>query len=419
MAVADNIAEAAPVAAPLPVPAVASQDEFQTGRVVTIAAGHFIHDSYTAFLAPMLIIFRQTLGLSNEAAGLLSVITQQGSLIQPLIGGAADRYGARWFVILAPAITGAIMSLLGLATSYWTLAVFMAVVGLSSACLHAVGPVMIGKLSGKRLGAGLSIWMVGGEAGRFVGPLVLAAALPVLTMKHTPWLMIGGLITGVLLFFIMTDVASSTSHAATQKLSFREEIRGREKLVVILVSVIAVTVFVSAALSTYLPLLLNGEGESFQLATISFSVYQAAGVLGAFMGGTLSDRLGRRMMLLCAMLPASLFMFVFLAVLAGPSSLMWAQFPTLMVIGFAQLSVTPVVMALVQESFPNNRALANGFYMALSFLVRSVFTLLLGWVGDKYGLRTSFVISAVVPLIGLPVLMFLPTKPPAARPAAA
>jgi FSR family fosmidomycin resistance protein-like MFS transporter len=214
-------------------------------------------------------------------------------------------------------------------------------------------------------------------------------------------------------------VSGSTAHPATQKLSLREEIRGREKLVIILISVIAITVFVSAALSTYLPLLLSGEGESFQMATISFSVYQAAGVVGAFMGGTLSDRLGRRMMLLCAMLPASLFMFVFLAVLAGPASLMWARFATLMVIGFAQLSVTPVVMALIQESFPGNRALANGFYMALSFLIRSAFTLVLGWVGDRYGLRISFVISAVVPLMGLPVLLFLPNKPQAARRVAA
>ena len=216
MAVANNIAEAVPVSGRLAAPSATEPVDFQTGRVVIITAGHFIHDCYTAFLAPMLIVFRQTLGLSNEAAGFLSVITQQGSLIQPLIGGAADRYGARWFIILAPAITGGIMSLLGLATSYWTLAIFMTVVGLSSACLHAVGPVMIGKLSGKRLGAGMSIWMVGGEAGRFVGPLVLAGALPVLTMKHTPWLMIGGLITGLLLFFTMTDVSSSTAHAATR-----------------------------------------------------------------------------------------------------------------------------------------------------------------------------------------------------------
>ena len=408
MAVANNVAEAVPgqLAAP-----TAGSADFQTAGVVTISAGHFMHDCYTAFLAPLLIVFRQTLGLSNEAAGFLSVITQQGSLIQPLIGGAADRYGARWFVILTPAITGAAMSLLGLATSYWTLAIFMVVVGLSSACLHAVGPVMIGKISGKRLGTGMSFWMVGGESGRFVGPLVLALALPLLTIKHTPWLMIGGLITAVLLYFTMTDVGRSATAAIAQKPSLRAEIRGREKYVALLIFVITITVFVSAALSTYLPLLLSGEGDSFRMATISFAVYQAAGVVGALLGGTLSDRLGRRNMLFAAMVPASLFMFVFLAVLSGPPSLIWARFATLMVIGFSQLSVTPVVMALVQETFPGNRALANGFYMALSFMARSAFILLLGWVGDQYGLRLSFVISAVVPLMGLPVMLLFPNKP--------
>jgi MFS family permease len=47
-------------------------------------------------------------------------------------------------------------------------------------------------------------------------------------------------------------------------------------------------------------------------------------------------------------------------------------------------------------------ALANGFYMALSFLIRSLTVLLLGWLGDLFGLRLAFMVSAVVPLLGLP-----------------
>jgi FSR family fosmidomycin resistance protein-like MFS transporter len=124
-------------------------------------------------------------------------------------------------------------------------------------------------------------------------------------------------------------------------------------------------------------------------------------------------------MLFGAMLPASLFMFVFLALVSNPASQTWARFATLMVIGFAQLSVTPVIMALVQETFPGNRALANGFYMALSFMSRSVFTLLLGWIGDQYGLRLAFVISAIVPLVGLPVILLLPNKAQTTRSAVA
>lgn len=37
----------------------------------------------------------------------------------------------------------------------------------------------------------------------------------------------------------------------------------------------------------------------------------------------------------------------------------------LVLLGFTCLSNTPVMMASVQESFPQNRALANGFYLNL------------------------------------------------------
>jgi FSR family fosmidomycin resistance protein-like MFS transporter len=78
-------------------------------------------------------------------------------------------------------------------------------------------------------------------------------------------------------------------------------------------------------------------------------------------------------------------------------------------LGLTALSVVPVIMALVQESFPENRALANGTYMALSFVLRSGVVVVLGMMGDKWGIRLAFIVSAVVPLLGLPFVLLLPT----------
>jgi len=378
--------------------------DFETGRVVTIAIGHWVHDSYTAFLAPLLVIFKQTLGLTNAEAGLLSVFMQEASLAQPLIGGVADRFKAHYFVILAPAVTAVMMSCLGIAPNYWVLAILLTITGISSACLHAVGPVMTGNVSGRKLGLGMSIWMVGGESGRFVGPLVIGLALPVLTIQRSPWLMIGGLLASAALFFTLKEDGRRIKAASGQEITWRQMLHGKGKVVAILIGFIIVHVFMSAALVTYLPILLHDQGESFWLASVSLSVLQAAGVVGAMVGGTLSDRLGRRWMLFAAVLPTSIFMFVFLVASS------WARFPVLLILGFTSLSITPVMMALVQESFPQNRALANGFYMALSFLIRSLTVLLLGWLGDLFGLRLAFMVSAVVPLLGLPLLLLLPAK---------
>ncbi len=154
-----------------------SGEGFQAGRVVTVSFGHAVHDTYTAFLAPLLPAFIAKLALSRTEAGALTVFMQGPSLLQPFIGHLADRVNLRYFVILAPAVTAAMMSMLGVAPNYAVLALLLTVVGLSSAALHAVVPVLAGRLSGRNLGRGMGFWMVGGELGRTVGPIVIVSAV--------------------------------------------------------------------------------------------------------------------------------------------------------------------------------------------------------------------------------------------------
>lgn len=404
MAIIGNRAPDSAIAIPAAPTQTHEASGFEGGRVGTIAVAHWVHDSYTSFLAPLLIIFKQVLGLSNTEAGLLSVFMQEASLLQPVIGGVADRFNARFFVILAPAVTAFAMSMLGVAPSYLALAILLTIAGVSSACLHAVGPVMTGNVSGTKLGLGMSIWMVGGETGRFIGPLVIGATIPLLGQARMPWLMIGGILTSLALYFTLPADRRSIGGLARGGTSLRQELKGKGRLLVPLLGFMAVHVILSAALVTYLPVLLYDAGETFWLASVSLSVLQAAGVVGAFFGGTLSDRLGRRMMIFLSIFPTSILMFLFL----GASG--WVRFPLLVLLGLTSLSITPVIMALVQESFPKNRARANGFYMALSFVFRSIVVIAVGRVGDIWGLRTAFTAAAVVPLIALPLLRWLPAK---------
>jgi MFS family permease len=69
---------------------------------------------------------------------------------------------------------------------------------------------------------------------------------------------------------------------------------------------------------------------------------------------------------------------------------------------------TPVIMAIVQGSFPESRALASGIYMAVAFALRSGVVVLVGLLGDLFGMRSAFYISALVSLLALPVMFFLP-----------
>jgi FSR family fosmidomycin resistance protein-like MFS transporter len=384
---------------------LAEAEQFQTNRVVTISAGHAVHDTYTGFLPPLLPALIENLSMTKTEAGLLTVLNQAPSLLQPVIGHLADRVSLRYLVVLTPAVTATAMSLLGVAPRYAMLGLLLMVTGLSSAVLHAVAPVIAGRLSGKNLGRGMGIWMVGGELGRTLGPLAMAAYFKLQpdTLAYTPWLMIGGWLTSLLLFFRLRDVEGRPPNAG-QGLPWRQALRVMGPLLVPLVGIIVVRAFMSSALTTYLPTFLVEEGNELWLAGISLSVLEAAGVVGALLGGSMSDRLGRRVILLLSLLVTPIAMLAFLVVEG------WLRFPLLLVMGLTALSVTPVIMALVQESFPENRALANGVYMALNFLIRSGAVVIVGAMGDLWGMRPSFMVCALVMLLGLPFLLLLPVR---------
>ena len=372
---------------------------------MTISSGHAVHDTYTAFLAPLLPAFKDSLHLSNTELGLLTVFLNAPSLVQPVLGYLGDRTDLRTLVMLAPAVAGVTMSLLGVAPGYTALAMLLIVAGLNSANLHAVAPVMAGRLSGDSLGRGMGFWMVGGELGRTLGPLIVVTAVARFGLEGTPWLMPFGFLASLLVYLRLRGVPRHAPKDGDRPASW-QALRSMGPFLVPLSAILAVRALMIGALTIYLPVFLSEEGATLWRAGAALSVLQAAGVVGALLGGALSDRLGRRLILALSLVLTPGFMFAFLAAKG------WGQFLLLPALGLTSLSTAPAIMALVQETFPHSRSLANGVYMALNFLIQSGAVLILGALGDRFGLRLAFTVSAAIPLLGLPFLFLFPTHHP-------
>ncbi len=388
---ADEVAGAGTVAA-------TGGERFRVGDVATVAGGHFAHDSFTAFVAPLLPVLQQKLGTDYAMTGGLAVFLQLPSLLNPLIGYLADKVSLRYFVILAPAVTATFITLLGRAPSYLAIVFLLLAAGVSVASFHAPAPPMVASVAGRRVGTGMSLFMAGGELGRSLGPLLAVAGVGWFGLEGL-WRLafIGWAVSGIL-YLRLRNVSA---HNAARRAGFLPWSTARRVFPAIGL-LIATRVMLLVAATIYLPLFMkNVLGTGLWLAGASLTILEAAGVVGALSAGTVSDRLGRGSVLLTLAVAAPVVMVAFLY---APATL---AFPLLVLLGLAAVSATPVLLATVQEAFPDNRALANGTFLAMNFLVRAAGIYIIGLIADGAGLQRAFLVAALVAFLGIPAVPLL------------
>jgi FSR family fosmidomycin resistance protein-like MFS transporter len=376
-----------------------TEDSIQTGQILTIASGHFIHDIYTAFVAPLLPVLMEKMSLSLTLAGSLTAILQFPAVLNPFIGYLADRVSLRYFVILAPAITGTLISLIGFAPNYLSLAIILFVTGISVAAFHAPAPAMIGRVSGKKIGAGMSLFMAGGELGRTVGPLLAVWAVSTWTLDGFYRTAVLSWVASLLLFLRFRNIPARPEKTN----SIRQILPHLRTLFLPLLFIVLFRNFMAVSLAIYLPTFMSASGSNLMIAGGSLAILEFAGVGGALTSGTISDRLGRKATLIGATVLSTVFLLLFLNV-AG-----WLLVPTLLALGFTALSSGPILLAIVQEHLPDHRAVGNGIYMFISFLLRPISILLIGLVGDHLGLQSAYLWSALLGLLAIPAILTLPS----------
>lgn len=386
------------------VPDILEADEFHTDQVLTIVGGHFVHDTYSAFLAPLLPLLRERLATSYALTGGLVIFSQIPSLLNPFIGYLADKVSLRYFIILAPAVTATLMSAIGLTSSYVSLALLLFAAGISIAAFHAPAPAMIGRVSGRRVGKGMSLFMAGGELGRTLGPVAAVAGVEWFGLGGIWRLaLVGWLVSGILYLRLRTVPARPLP--ARKRVSWRTIGPKARQVFPALTGLVLARIFLQVSLTTYLPTFMNDVlHTSLWLAASSLTILEAAGVVGALFSGTLSDRLGRSRVLFVLL---GLAPFLLIGFLFGPG---WLSFPILVVLGLTVISPQPVLLALVQDEFPQQRALANGIYLAMNFMMRALGIWVVGLAADRFGLMNAFLWSGLAAFFALPAVWFLPGK---------
>ncbi len=378
-----------------------NKKQFKKSEVLTISTAHFMHDVYSSFLAPLLPLLIEKLGMSLFMTAFLDIARRIPSLFNPFFGLLAEKTGLKYFVILTPAITAISMSLVGLANSYVMLLILIFVAGISAALFHVPSPTMIKEASGERVGTGMSFFMVGGESARTLGPLIVTGAVSLWGLEEIYRLMPLGIVASIILYIKLKDFDTKRAiQKPKEKGDTKKLLKTYKLFFFVLGGFLLFQSAMKSALTLYLPVYLVNQGESLWYAGISISILQFFGVIGTLISGSISDKIGKKTTLIVASTGSVLSMMLFIS---------FGSIFLLPLIGLFLFATGPVLMATVQSTSSHMPTFMNSMYMSINFGVSAAIVFFVGLLGDIYGLHITYIICNII-AIGCIPMAFLLTK---------
>ena len=371
-------------------------------RTAVLFAGHLVNDGYGGLLAPLLPLLIDRLGLSLALAGLLGTIQiVVNSASQPGLGFLIDRSGRPSLVALGPVLTLCAMSFIGRAGSYGQIVLLMVIAGIGSALFHPAAAALVGGGTGGNRCLRMALFSSGGTAGAALTPLVVVAFVQSFGLARTPWLILPGFFAAVFLVALpLVRVLRETAPLEAEGGNAEPRATRLTGRFALLWAAIVLRSLAGTAFGSFLAVLVTRRGASALAGGAAITVFFLAGVAGEFAAGGLSDRVGRKRILVATIALSAPFLFLFLH---GPSALVWFA---LAVSGFFLFASNPVGVVAAQECLPGRRGLVSGLVMGAAWGVGGIALTPIGRLADLYGLVPVMTGVALLPLLSATLLLF-------------
>ena len=363
-------------------------------RLLTMTFAHFTNDLYAAFLSPLLPLVVAKFNLSLALAGLMGTsFNTTAAFAQPFFGMAADRISRPVFTILGPLLTVVGMGVLGLAPSYPAMLLMLFVTGIGTASFHPQSFALAGTAGGDRRGTGLSVFVSGGELGYALGPLFAAAVVGARGLRGTMAAAIPGLAACALIWWL---ARSWRVARAAPPDALGSDLRQHGRLLSLMWLLVVTRSVIQLSFILFLPLLLRQRGQSLILGATAVFLFGGVGAIGGLLGGTLSDRIGRRAVMAASALLSAPLLLIFTQTTSG-----WGLLP-LALGGIAFFLSAPVTVAMAQEVLPRRASLASSMVTGMAWGAAGLLLTAIGAIADRIGLAST--LAGILSLSGVALL---------------
>jgi len=402
-----------------PGPAARSRTSFREVWLVTI--GHSLTHWYPATFYLLLPLIGHELGLSYVQIGSILTVQAAAGALSNVPGGmlvdSVDRKGLLMAVSLF--WVGAPYLLMGFSHQYWMLLGCAALVGIGNNLWHPTAIPLLAKRFPERRGLVVSIHGMGGNVGDAVAPLVVGAMLSILSWRNV---MVLNVIPGVMMScVILLSLGRMQFHnrpagagpagksqdqpsAAGQRLrDFRQLLANRTLLM--LSAGGGFRAMTQSTLLTFLPVFLAREmGFSSILIGGCMFGMQVAGFTAAPIAGHLSDKMGRRRIIMSSMATSGVILLFMAIAGRSPAFVFLVAF-----LGFFLFAIRSVMQAwLLDATPPSMSGTSIGIMFGTQAIGAAIGPITGGVLADNFGLIATFYFLAFTIVAANMFIFFTP-----------
>ncbi|HVC35790.1 MAG TPA: MFS transporter [Chloroflexota bacterium] len=366
--------------------------------LISLVGCHTVNDFYTLVIPIMLPAIRASFGLSYSAVAIVPFLTQATSaVLQPTLGYLADRRTLRRLMMVLGFLAFA-CAMIGLGQSRSFLAVLVAAIclGIAGSTYHPQSATLLAYFFEKKgRGFAQGIHGMGNAAGFVLGPVVGGFLLARLDWHQAAtWLALPACAAAVAALLLLAEPPGRGGQGL---------LAGITRPLVLLTLVNGLALATSSTFTNWLPSYYVSHGYTLAGSALLTALMSVAAFLAQPLGGALSDRLGRRNLLVYAPAGTCASLVVFLLV----PSIGWA-IGLSVVVGFWSSLMPPVTMVYASELAAGERTgTAVGIVWGLGTTMSALALPASGWIIDAAGGQIAPAYAALAALAGLAAILAL------------
>lgn len=364
--------------------------------VLKFNLAHFNHHLATGALIPLLPLLRQSFGLNYFESGVLaaafSLSLGFGQIPMAML---ADRFSRRLVIVVGMLGVGAASIAVSLTSTFWQMVPWVVVLGLFAATYHAPASSFLSQaFPPDQRGKVLGLHVIGGSTALILVPIAALWLATSFDSWRAAFFLLAwpALLTCPLLWLGTREITgdsalySKSANGKTGERQGNDTLSGSWLSIVraigLLIFFAMVMQLIVSSVNSYLPLfVVDQHAVSPKWGGLVTSITAGASIVGAPLGGTLSDRFGRKSVILVAIS------------LSGPLLLAVAKAPygiplllALLCYGVVMVARLPLAESLIADNVPvRRRATVLAVYLFVGQETGGLVTPLLGGFVDAHG----------------------------------